>query len=156
MPSSSPTQTLMSHLSACRGLDVCVSARTHIARVRALGHVGSYFTPTPPCLQCTAGTTPPDIPLNAACVCVRARVYVTTTSPFHTHPTKSQPHVLICRDPCRIAVMDGPSSQIVSRSIRPSCRATEHGACYSVRSGSMNFGSRTVTRDSDEEEGTEN
>lgn len=51
----------MSHLPTRRDVRTC-------AWVYAGGHIGSYFTRTPLCLQHTAGTALPDIP--SMCVCV--------------------------------------------------------------------------------------
>lgn len=50
---------------------VCLCACTCMCAGVCRGHIGSYFTQTPLCLQHTAGTALPDIPpTTCVCVCV--------------------------------------------------------------------------------------
>lgn len=98
------------HRSVC--LRACMCMCAGVCR----GHIGSYFTQTPLCLQHTAGTALPDIP-PTTCVCGYVCVFLCAcmSPPLHcTHTlTPSQAYALICHDPCRISMMDKASSQII-------------------------------------------
>lgn len=61
--SSAPTDPDVSLTHSQRCVCICVCTRMGVSR----GHMGSYFTQTPLCLQHTAGTALPDIPSVFVC-----------------------------------------------------------------------------------------